>query len=167
MRRSLGILLAAWALFPSGASACGLSGPWYVTSDDGYTGIFIIEKVIDEARCEARLNASSPLGESAAEVCRVLRSDKVVVYCDIISASHFFWTPDNFTLEDQGEGSGRAMDFGHIGKRRFSEAVASASNCRHRRCGTIARLSEPAQRPLTAGKLPAAIRLKRQNTARP
>ena len=102
MRRLLGILFVAWALASSGAGACGLSGPWYVTSDDGYTGIFTIEKVIDDARCEARLNVFSPLGDSAVEACRVLRSDKVVVYCEIISAS-FFKAPDNFILEDQGE----------------------------------------------------------------
>jgi hypothetical protein len=47
MRRLLGIVFVVWALAPSGASACGLSGPWYVRSDDGYTGIFIIEKLID------------------------------------------------------------------------------------------------------------------------
>jgi hypothetical protein len=90
-----------WALFPSAAGACGLSGPWYIRSDDGYTGIFIIEKVIDESSCEARLSAFSPLGESAVEACRVLRSDKVVIYCEVVEASQFFWTPDNFILEDQ------------------------------------------------------------------
>jgi hypothetical protein len=55
MRGLLGILFAAWLLCPSAAGACGLSGPWYVSSDDGYTGILIIEKVIDGASCEARL----------------------------------------------------------------------------------------------------------------
>ena len=103
MRRLLGILFAAWALSPSGAGACGLSGSWYVSSDDGYTGIFIIEKVIDDASCEARLSVFSPVGESAVELCRVLRSDKVVIYCEIISASFFFKAPDNFILEEQGE----------------------------------------------------------------
>ena len=103
MRRLLGILFVAWALASSGAGACGLSGPWYVTSDDGYTGIFTIEKVIDDARCEARLNVFSPLGDSAVEACRVLRSDNIVIYCEIISASFFFGSPDNFILEDQGE----------------------------------------------------------------
>ena len=103
MRRLLGILFAAWALAPSGAAACGLSGPWYVRSDDGYTGMFIIEKVIDETSCEARLTVFSSLGESAVEACRVLRSDKVVIYCEVVEASLFFWTPDNFILEDQGE----------------------------------------------------------------
>jgi hypothetical protein len=102
MRRLLGILFAARVLWHSGAIACGLSGPWYVSSDDGYTGIFIIEKVVDEVTCEARLNVFSPLGDSAVEACRVLRSDKVVIYCDIISAS-FFKIPDNFILEDQRE----------------------------------------------------------------
>jgi hypothetical protein len=53
MRRLLGILFVAWALAPSAAAACGLTGPWYARSDDGYTGIFIIEKVIDESSCEA------------------------------------------------------------------------------------------------------------------
>jgi hypothetical protein len=103
MRRLLGILFVAWALAPSDAGACGVSGPWYVRSDDGYTGIFVIEKVIDETSCEARLSAFSPLGESAIEACRVLRSDKVVIYCEVVEASQFFWTPDNFILEDQGE----------------------------------------------------------------
>jgi len=103
MRRLLGILFVAWALAPSGAAACGLSGPWYLRSDDGYTGIFIIEKVIDESSCEARLSVFSPLGESAVEACRVLRSDKVVIYCEVVEASQFFWTPDNFILEDQDE----------------------------------------------------------------
>jgi hypothetical protein len=103
MRRLLTILFAVWVLYPSGAIACGLSGAWYVRSDDGYTGIFIIEKVIDESSCEARLSAFSPLGESATEACRVLRSDKVVIYCEVVEASQFFWTPDNFILEDQGE----------------------------------------------------------------
>jgi hypothetical protein len=102
MRRLLGILFATWTLSPSGAGACGLSGPWYVSSDDGYTGIFLIEKVVDEVTCEARLNVFSPLGDSAVEACRVLRSDKVVVYCEIISASFFFGPPDNFILDDQG-----------------------------------------------------------------
>jgi hypothetical protein len=101
MRRLLGILFAAWTLSPSGAGACGLSGPWYVSSDDGYTGIFVIEKVIDDASCEARLNVFSPLGDSAVEACRVLRSDNIVIYCEVISTS-FFWHPDNFILEDQG-----------------------------------------------------------------
>lgn len=103
MRRLLGFLLAMWALFPSGAGACGLSGPWYVRSDDGYTGIFIIEQVIDDVSCEARLTVFSPLGESALEACRVLRSDKVVIDCEIVSASFFFGAPDNFILEDHGE----------------------------------------------------------------
>jgi hypothetical protein len=103
MRRLLGILVVTWALAPSGAGACGLSGPWYVRSDDGYTGIFIIEKVIDESTCVARLSVFSPLGESAVEACRVLRSEKVVIYCEVVEASQFFWTPDNFILEDQGE----------------------------------------------------------------
>jgi hypothetical protein len=103
MRRLLGILFAARVLWHSGAIACGLSGPWYVSSDDGYTGIFIIEKVVDEVTCEARLNVFSPLGDSAVEACRVLRSDKVVIYCEVVEASQFFWTPDNFILEDQGE----------------------------------------------------------------
>jgi hypothetical protein len=103
MCRLLCILFVAWALVPSGAGACGLSGPWYVRSDDGYTGIFIIEEVIDESTCEARLSAFSPLGESAVEACRVLRSEKVVIYCEILEASQFFWIPDNFILEDQGQ----------------------------------------------------------------
>jgi hypothetical protein len=102
MWRLLGILFAAWTLFPSAANACGLRGPWYVSSDDGYRGIFVIEKVIDDASCEARLNVFSPLGDSAVEACRVLRSDKVVIYCEVIVTS-FFWHPDNFVLEDQGE----------------------------------------------------------------
>jgi hypothetical protein len=103
MRRLLGILCMAWGLAPPAAGACGLSGPWYVRSDDGYTGIFIIEKAIDESSCEARLSAFSPLGESAVEACRVLRSEKVVIYCEVVEASQFFWTPDNFILEDQGK----------------------------------------------------------------
>jgi predicted small lipoprotein YifL len=102
MHRLLGILVLACALSPSGASACGLSGPWYLSSDDGYTGIFIVEKAIDDASCEARLSVFSPLGDSAVEACRVLRSDKVVIYCEIVSAG-FFKAPDNFILEDQGE----------------------------------------------------------------
>jgi hypothetical protein len=102
MRRLLGILFAAWALSPSGAGACGLSGPWYARSDDGYTGIFLIEKVVDEVTCEARLNVFSPLGDSASEACRVLRSDNIVISCEVISSS-FFWRPDNFVLEDQGK----------------------------------------------------------------
>jgi hypothetical protein len=102
MLRLLGMLLAIWTLCPSGAGACGLSGPWYVSSDDGYTGLFIIEKVIDRASCEARLSVFSPLGDSAVEVCRVLRSDKVVIYCEMVSGG-FFKAPDNFILEDQGE----------------------------------------------------------------
>lgn len=98
-------------LSPSGAGACGLSGPWYVSSDDGYTGIFVIEQVIDDVSCEARLNVFSPLGESAVEACRVLRSDKVVIYCEVISTS-FFWHPD--VREDQGEVL-RGADFGYLG----------------------------------------------------
>jgi hypothetical protein len=90
MRRLLGILFAAWALSPAEAGACGLSGPWYVSSEDGYTGIFIVEKVIDDANSEARLSVFSPVGESALEACRVLRSDKVVIYCEIIFANAFF-----------------------------------------------------------------------------
>jgi hypothetical protein len=74
-----------------------------VRSDDGYTGVLIIEKVIDESSCEARLSAFSPLWESAVEACRVLRSDKVVIYCEVVEATQLFWTPDNFILEDQGE----------------------------------------------------------------
>jgi predicted small lipoprotein YifL len=62
MRRLLKVLFVAWALSPSGAGACGLTGPWYVSSDDGYTGIFVIEQVLDDASCEARLNVFSPLG---------------------------------------------------------------------------------------------------------
>jgi hypothetical protein len=58
--------------------------------------------VIDDARCEARLNVFSPLGDNAVEACRVLRSDNIVTYCDVISTS-FFWPPDNFVVEDQGE----------------------------------------------------------------
>ena len=102
MRRLLGILFAAWALSPSGAGACRLSGPWYVRSDDGYTGIFLIEKVVDEVTCEARLNVFSPLGDSAVEACRVLRSDSIVIYCEVVATS-FVWHPDNFILEDQDE----------------------------------------------------------------
>jgi hypothetical protein len=52
--------------------------------------------------CEAQLSVFSPLGDSAVEACRVLRSDRVVIYCEIISAS-FLKAPDNFILEDQGE----------------------------------------------------------------
>jgi hypothetical protein len=103
MHRLLGILCLAWALSPYDAGACGLSGPWYVSSEDGYTGIFIVQKVIDSASCEARLTVFSPLGDSAVEACRVLRSDKVVIYCDIISASFLLKASDNFILEDQGE----------------------------------------------------------------
>jgi hypothetical protein len=102
MHRLLGILFLAWALPPSGAGACGLSGPWYVSSEDGYTGVFIVEKVIDGTSCDARLSVFSPLGDSAVETCRVLRSDKVVIYCEIVSGG-FFKAPDNFILEDQGE----------------------------------------------------------------
>ncbi len=102
MQRLLGILFLAWALSPSGTSACGLSGPWYVTSEDGYTGIFIVEKAIDDTSCEARLSVFSPLGDSALETCRVLRSEKVVIYCEIVSGG-FFKAPDNFILQDQGE----------------------------------------------------------------
>ena len=75
MRRLLVILFVAWALHPSAAGACGLSGPWYVSSDDGCTGIFVIETAIDDTSCEARRNVFSPLGDSAVEACRVLRSD--------------------------------------------------------------------------------------------
>ena len=103
MHRLSVILFVAAAFAPSGGDACGLSGPWHIRSDDGYTGIFIIENVIDETSCEARLRAFSPLGESAVEACRVLRSDNVVIYCEVVEASQFFWTPDNFILEDQGE----------------------------------------------------------------
>jgi hypothetical protein len=103
MRHMLAIAFATWALCPAGAGACGLAGPWYVGSDDGYTGIFVIEKVVDDVTCEARLNVFSPLGDSAVEACRVLRSDKVVVICEIISASFFFKAPDNLILEGQGE----------------------------------------------------------------
>ena len=102
MRRVLAILFVIWVLCPTGAGACGLAGPWYVRSDDGYTGIFVIEKVLDDVTCEAHLNVFSPLGDSAVEACRVLRSDKVVIYCEVISTS-LFWHPDNFVLEDQGE----------------------------------------------------------------
>jgi hypothetical protein len=73
-----------------------------VSSDDGYTGIFMVEKVIDGASCEAPLSVFSPPGDSAVEARRVLRSDKVVIYCEIVSAS-FFRAPDNFILEDRGE----------------------------------------------------------------
>jgi hypothetical protein len=102
MRHMLAIAFATWVLCPTGASACGLSGPWYVSSDDGYTGIFVIEQVIDDASCEARLNVFSPLGDSAVEACRVLRSDNIVIYCEVVSTS-FFWQQDNFILEDRGE----------------------------------------------------------------
>ena len=54
------------------------------------TGIFVIEKIIDDASCEARLNVFSPLGDSAVEACRVLRSDNIVIYREVISTS-FFW----------------------------------------------------------------------------
>ena len=86
---------------PSGTSACGLSGPWYVTREDGNTGIFIVEKAIDDTSCEARLSVFLPLGDSAVETCRVLRSEKVVIYCEVVEASQFFWIPDNFIVEDQ------------------------------------------------------------------
>ena len=33
----------------------------------------------------------------------MLRSDKVVIYCEVVEASQSFWIPDNFILEDQGE----------------------------------------------------------------
>jgi hypothetical protein len=102
MRSLRGIVFVALALSPSAAGACGLSGPWYVSSDDGYTGIFVIERVIDDTSCEARLNVFSPLGDGAVEACRVLRSAKIVIYCEVISTS-FFRQPDNFIVEDQGE----------------------------------------------------------------
>jgi hypothetical protein len=102
MHRLLGILFVVWAFSPSSAGACGLSGPWYVSSEDGYTGILIVEKVIDGTSCEARLSVFAPLGDSAVEACRVLRSDKVVIYCEILSGG-FFKAPDNFILEDRGE----------------------------------------------------------------
>ena len=102
MRRLLGILFVGWTLSAPGAKACGLSGPWYVSSDDGYTGIFLIEHVINDTSCEARLNVFSPLGDYAVEACHVLRSDKIVIYCEVVS-TNFFWEPDNFILQDQGE----------------------------------------------------------------
>jgi hypothetical protein len=102
MHRLLGISFLAWVLSPSGAGACGLSGPWYVSSEDGYTGLFIIEKVIDATSCDARLSVFSPLGDSAVEACRVLRSDKVVIYCEVMFGD-FFKAPDNFILEDRGD----------------------------------------------------------------
>ena len=52
--------------------------------------------------CEARLNVFSPLGDSAVEACRVLRSDNIVISCEVVSTS-FFWHLDNFILEDHGE----------------------------------------------------------------
>jgi hypothetical protein len=102
MRRLLGVLFVGWTLSAPGAKACGLSGPWYVSSDDGYTGIFLIEQVINDASCEARLNVFSPLGDYAVEACHVLRSDNIVIYCEVVS-TNFFWEPDNFILQDQGE----------------------------------------------------------------
>jgi hypothetical protein len=102
MRRLLGILFVGWTLSAPGAKACGLSGPWYVSSDDGYTGIFLIKQVINDASCEARLNVFSPLGDYAVEACHVLRSDNIVIYCEVVS-TNFFWEPDNFILQDQGE----------------------------------------------------------------
>ena len=50
MRNLFASLLAIRVLSPSAAGACGLSGPWYVSSYDGYTGIFVIEKVVDGVR---------------------------------------------------------------------------------------------------------------------
>ena len=96
------IVFAMWWLYPFTAGACGLSGPWYVSSDDGYTGIFVVEKVIDDLTCDARLSVFSPVGDSAVEACRVLRSENIVISCEIVSTS-FFWHPDNFILEDQGD----------------------------------------------------------------
>ncbi len=55
-----------------------------------------------ENRSEARLNVYSPLGDSAIEACRVLRSENIVISCDVV-ATNFFWSPDNFILQDQGE----------------------------------------------------------------
>jgi hypothetical protein len=52
--------------------------------------------------CEARLNVFSPLGDYAVEACHVLRSDNIVIYCEVVS-TNFFWEPDNFILQDQGE----------------------------------------------------------------
>ena len=104
MRSAIPIIVFAMCwLYPFTAGACGLSGPWYVSSDDGYTGLFIVEKVIDDVTCDARLSVFSPVGDSAVEACRVLRSDKVVIYCEIISANSFFVSPDHFILEDHGE----------------------------------------------------------------
>ena len=102
MRSAIAIVFAMWWLYPFTAGACGLSGPWYVSSDDGYTGIFVIEKVVDDVTCEAGLNVFSPLGDSAVEACRVLRSVNIVISCEIVSTS-FFRHPDNFILEDQGD----------------------------------------------------------------
>ena len=31
----------------------------------------------------------------------MLRSEKVVIYCEVVEASQFFWIPDNFIVEDQ------------------------------------------------------------------
>ena len=101
MHRLLAILFVARAFSPTDTGACGLIGPWYVSSEDGYTGLFTIEKVIDQTSCEARLSVFSPLGGSAVEACRVLRSDKVVIYCEIVSGG-FLKAPDNFILEDRG-----------------------------------------------------------------
>ena len=103
MRLLTMILFGFCALYPPAAGACGLSGPWHVSSDDGYTGLFVVEKAIDDLTCDARLSVFSPLGDSAVEACRVLRSDKVVIYCEIVSANSFFASPDNFILEDQGD----------------------------------------------------------------
>ena len=72
-----------------------------MTREDGNTGIFIVEKAIDDTSCEARLSVFLPLGDSAVETCRVLRSEKVVIYCEVVEASQFFWIPDNFIVEDQ------------------------------------------------------------------
>ncbi len=106
MRRFLPHLVClAGALGPVAAAACGLGGAWLVSSEDGYTGIFIIEEEVDRATCEARLNVFSPVGASAAEACRVLRlrSGRVAISCEVLSASPFPWHPDTFLLEPAGD----------------------------------------------------------------
>src|SRR5688572_22422306 len=82
MRNVLAILLVVWSLSPSAGRACGLSGPWHVN---------------------VWLSVFSPVGESAVEACRILRSDKIVIYCEIVSANSWSASPDNFILDDRDE----------------------------------------------------------------
>jgi hypothetical protein len=129
-------LFLAWALAPSGAGACGLSGPWYVLHGDFHHRES--DRRVDlrgpierffAARGECRRGVPRPTITKGRDLLRG-RGGKPVLL-----------DSGQFHPSGSGRGPGRTLDFQYFGERRLRETVtlrierysqASTVDCRPR-----------------------------------